>query len=104
MSESPVKKSPRKKRVSKAEWLGQALDVLASDGIQGVRVERLARNLGIAKAGFYWHFRERRDLLQSLLDYWTHEFTAVVTENSELLEGDSKKRLHKTKKTGPSIF
>ena len=91
-----MKKSPRRKRVSKAEWLGQALDVLASEGIQGVRVERLARNLGIAKAGFYWHFRDRRDLMQSLLDYWTHEFTAVVTENPKLLEGDPKKRLYKT--------
>ena len=91
-----MKKSPRRKRVSKAEWLGQALDVLASEGIQGVRVERLARNLGIAKAGFYWHFRDRRDLMQSLLDYWTHEFTAVVTENPELLKGDPKKRLYKT--------
>ena len=88
-----MKKSPRRKRVSKAEWLGQALDVLASEGIQGVRVERLARNLGIAKAGFYWHFRDRRDLMQSLLDYWTHEFTAVVTENPE---GDPQKRLYKT--------
>ena len=91
-----MKKSPRRKRVSKAEWLGQALDVLASEGIQGVRVERLARNLGIAKAGFYWHFRDRRDLMQSLLDYWTHEFTAVVTEKPGLLEGDPQKRLYKT--------
>ena len=91
-----MKKSPRRKRVSKAEWLAQALEVLAAEGVQGVRVERLARDLGIAKAGFYWHFRDRRDLLQSLLDYWTHEFTAVVTENPELLEGDPQKRLYKT--------
>ena len=67
-----MKKSPRRKRVSKAEWLAQSLEVLAAEGVQGVRVERLARDLGIAKAGFYWHFRDRRDLMQSLLDYWTH--------------------------------
>ncbi|MBW2686907.1 MAG: TetR/AcrR family transcriptional regulator, partial [Deltaproteobacteria bacterium] len=41
-------KSPRKKRVSKAEWLDRALDVLELEGVQGVRVERLARDLGIA--------------------------------------------------------
>jgi AcrR family transcriptional regulator len=87
---------PKKKRVSKAEWLTCALEVLASEGIQGVRVERLARELGIAKSGFYWHFRNRRDLLQSLCDYWTHEFTAIITENPELLEGDPKKRLYDT--------
>jgi len=94
-SEFKVKKA-QKKRVSKAEWLAHGLEVLASDGVQGVRVERLARDLGIAKAGFYWHFRDRRDLLQSMLDYWAHEFTAVITENSELLEGDPKQRLYRT--------
>lgn len=91
-----MKKSPRKKRVSKAEWLAHALEVLASEGVQGVRIERLARDLGIAKAGFYWHFRDRRDLMQSLLNYWTHEFTAVVTDNTELTEGDPQKRLYRT--------
>lgn len=91
-----MKKSPGKQHVSKAEWLERALAVLAAEGVQGVRVERLARDLGIAKAGFYWHFRDRRDLLHSLLDYWTHEFTAVVTESPELVSGDPKKRLYKT--------
>jgi len=84
----------KNKRVSKAEWLALALEVLASEGIQGVRVERLARDLGIAKSGFYWHFRDRSDLLQSILDYWKDELTAIVTANTELLEGDPKTRLY----------
>jgi AcrR family transcriptional regulator len=91
-----MKKTPRSKRVSKAEWLHRALKVLESEGVQGVRVERLARDLGIAKAGFYWHFRDRPDLLHNVLDYWTHEFTAVITDNPELQEGDPKKRLYQT--------
>jgi AcrR family transcriptional regulator len=91
-----MKKTPRTKRVSKAEWLHRALKVLESEGVQGVRVERLARDLGIAKAGFYWHFRDRPDLLQNVLDYWAHEFTAVVTDNPQLQEGDPKKRLYQT--------
>lgn len=86
----------RNKRVSKAQWLALALEVLASEGFQGVRVERLARDIGVAKSGFYWHFRDRRDLLQSILDYWKDEFTSVVTANTEFLEGDPKKRLYDT--------
>ena len=90
-----MKKQPRK-RVTKAEWQERALKVLASEGVQGVRIERMARDLGIAKSGFYWHFRDRRDLLQSILEYWAHEFTAIITQNPELLEGDPKKRLYDT--------
>ena len=74
-----MKKSPRRKRVSKAEWLAQALEVLAAEGVQGVRVERLARDLGIAKAGFYWHFRDRRDLMQSISEIKMPNNVKVMT-------------------------
>ncbi|MHC4350247.1 MAG: TetR/AcrR family transcriptional regulator, partial [Planctomycetota bacterium] len=53
-------------RKSKAHWFQAALAALAREGIQGVRVERLARDLGVAKSGFYWHFRDRDDLLRGL--------------------------------------
>lgn len=75
---------PPRKRTSKAEWFEAALRVLGQEGIQGVRVERLARDLGTSKSGFYWHFRDRRDLEMQLLQYWAHEFTEVLSENVEL--------------------
>ena len=74
----------RKKRTSKAEWFEAALRVLGDEGIQGVRVERLARDLGTSKSGFYWHFRDRRDLELQLLEYWAHEYTEVLSQNVEL--------------------
>ena len=83
----------RKKRTSKAEWFQEALQVLGEEGVAGVRVERLARDLGISKSGFYWHFRDRKDLLMQLLDYWAHEYTQVVTENVELRLLDPRTRL-----------
>ena len=62
----------------------------------GVRVERLARALGIAKAGFYWHFKNRDDLMQQLLNHWVGELTAVVTADDELRTLDPKARLIRT--------
>jgi AcrR family transcriptional regulator len=76
----PAKKS----RKSKADWLQAALAALVREGIQGVRVERLARDLGVAKSGFYWHFRDRDDLLRGLLRYWAEEYTEVVSEDSQI--------------------
>lgn len=75
------KNQPRRK---KEDWLGAALAALKAEGIEGVRVERLARDLNVAKSGFYWHFKDRQDLLEQLLAYWEHEFTGVVTSNVEL--------------------
>jgi AcrR family transcriptional regulator len=72
------------KTVSKGEWLTQALEVLSVEGVQGVRIERLARDLKISRSGFYWHFRDRNDLLNQLLDYWAYEYTEVVIQFQEL--------------------
>ena len=58
---------PRRKKV---DWLRAALAVFESEGIEGVRVERLARDLNVAKSGFYWHFKDRDQLYDELLGLW----------------------------------
>jgi len=88
-------KQRRNGRVRKDEWLATALDELERGGIEAVRVERLAKLLAISKSGFYWHFKDRKDLHQHLLDYWIHEFTEVVTSNPLLIRGKPIERLEK---------
>ena len=82
--------------VSQAEWLEASLQQLSERSIAEIRIENLARSLGISKAGFYWHFKNREQLLAMLLEYWTHEMTEVVTENTLLDELEPKARLIRT--------
>jgi AcrR family transcriptional regulator len=86
----------RRKRVSKQDWLEKGLEVLERDGVAGVRVEGMARELGVAKSGFYWHFQDRDDLLHQMLGYWAHEYTEVATRNPELLHATPEERLRLT--------
>ncbi|MGB9070020.1 MAG: TetR/AcrR family transcriptional regulator [Candidatus Acidiferrales bacterium] len=51
-------------------WLRAAENRLAQNGIESVRVEVLARDLGVSKGSFYWHFRDRGELLEKLLTRW----------------------------------
>jgi AcrR family transcriptional regulator len=51
-------------------WLRAAEVRLAQSGIESVRVEVLARDLGVSKGSFYWHFRDRGELLEKLLARW----------------------------------
>jgi AcrR family transcriptional regulator len=83
----------RKRGVSKAEWLDAGLQALKTGSVPEITIDHLARSLGIAKAGFYWHFRAREDLLHQMLDHWIHEVTEVVTENVALLELEPRSRL-----------
>ena len=84
------------KRVSKAEWLSKALALLEKEGPEAVRVERLARELGISKSGFYWHFKDREELRAEMVRYWASEFTKVVTTNPLMQEGTPRERLERT--------
>lgn len=52
------------------DWIRAALAKLSSVGVDAVRVEVLARDLGVSKGSFYWHFRDRQDLLEKTLAHW----------------------------------
>jgi AcrR family transcriptional regulator len=53
-----------------ADWIQAALVRLAKHGLDEVRVELLARDLGVSKGSFYWHFRDRTDLREQMLAAW----------------------------------
>ena len=84
------------KRVTRDQWLQQALQIFASSGEGGLKIEELARTLGVAKSGFYFHFKDREDFLQHLIDYWAHEYTEIVVENKKMLEVEPRQRLIET--------
>lgn len=57
-------------RTTREDWMQIALDTLISDGVDAVKVLALAEKLECARSSFYWYFKNRSDLLDSLLDYW----------------------------------
>ena len=55
---------------SRDDWIDAAWDALGEGGVESVRIERLARKLGVTKGSFYWHFKNRQGLIDALLDRW----------------------------------
>ena len=90
MNSSDIKKN---KGISKNQWLIKALDLLESKGFEAVKVEQLAKLLGTSRSGFYWHFKNRQDLLQHLLDYWVVEYTSILIDDLEIKKLDADNRL-----------
>jgi AcrR family transcriptional regulator len=64
----------KKKCLTRDDWLKEALG-LCKSGIDNVKVAPLAKQMGVTTGSFYWHFRNRRELLEGLLDYWEREMT-----------------------------
>ncbi len=80
-------------RLSRVSWIGAALDALVSDGIEGVRIDRLCRDLGVTKGSFYHHFAGREDLLDAVADYWAEIQPREVTVLVDRAEGQPMEQL-----------
>jgi AcrR family transcriptional regulator len=82
-------------RTPRATWIEAGLRALAAGGPDAVRIEALARSLGATKGSFYWHFDDRRALLEALLDEWERVSVDVVIEQIEDRGGDARARLRR---------
>ena len=90
-----TKVSASQSRLSREEWLKQALDILAEKHNALLNIDALVKRMGVTKGSFYWHFTDRDDFLMQLLDYWVYEFNEKVPEalNKAVGDQDAKTRL-----------
>lgn len=86
---------PAATRTPRGRWVEEGLRALAAGGPEAVRVEVLAQALGVTKGGFYWHFENRRALLEEMLDRWERESVAEAIESVESGGGDARSRLRR---------
>jgi len=64
--------------LGRTDWLKAARLALLKGGVEAVRVEKLARSLHVTKGSFYWHFKDRDELLERLLREWQGETAEVI--------------------------
>src|SRR5436305_7238523 len=82
-------------RTPRSKWIEQGLRALAAGGPDAVRIELLARALGVTRGGFYWHFDHRRALLEEILDMWERASVDEVIERIESEGGDARAKLRR---------
>ena len=82
-------------RTPRSSWIQEGLRALAAGGPDAVRIEPLARTLGVTRGGFYWHFDDRRGLLEEILETWERVSVDEVIERVESEGGDSRAKLRR---------
>lgn len=65
-------------RLTPEDWIKAARDLLVSRSVDAVRVEVLSKELAVTRGSFYWHFKDREDLLRRMLESWRDEATEQI--------------------------
>lgn len=66
-----VKDSP----LTESDWVHAATEILVQENVRGIKIDKLCAKLGVTKGSFYWHFRQRSDILTALLKDWRRRAT-----------------------------
>ncbi|MER9138946.1 TetR/AcrR family transcriptional regulator [Mesorhizobium sp. M0047] len=70
-------------RGSPEGWLEAAYDLLLESGVDSVRISPLAKKLGLSRTSFYWFFKDREELLASLVTRWRDKNTGNLVKQAE---------------------
>jgi len=80
-------------RFDRKDWIKTGLAVLAESGVEAVRVEQLAKQMKVTKGSFYWHFKDRRELLDAILAEWVEIDTNGIIKQVNQIDADPKMKL-----------
>ncbi len=89
----PRTAAPQKLTLDRSAWIRAATETLAEHGVEGVRVELLAKRLQVTKGSFYWHFKDRADLLMALLEQWRDGRIADIVKQTTAEAGAEHARI-----------
>ncbi|MEO0987767.1 MAG: TetR/AcrR family transcriptional regulator [Cyanobacteria bacterium J06639_14] len=88
-----VKRKALEPKLDREDWIKMGLTVLAESGVDAVRVEPLAKQMKVTKGSFYWHFKDRRDLLDAILAEWVEIDTNGIIKRVNQINADPKIKL-----------
>lgn len=70
------------------DWVERGMTLLVDAGVDSVRIDLIARELNVTRGSFYWHFRDRDDLLRRMLERWRHAATEQIIDRFDRQRGD----------------
>jgi len=68
---------------TEARWLEAAYQMLTESGVDAVKILPLAKRVGLARTGFYWHFKDRDALLDAMIQRWEDKNTGNLIARTE---------------------
>ncbi len=72
---SAAPKKERAERLARTDWVDAAREALVKGGVHAVKIDLIANRLKITRGSFYWHFKNRAEVLSALVELWESQNT-----------------------------
>lgn len=90
----PRSKAPAvRTQLDPERWVEAATELLAKEGVSGLRVEVIAKRCGVTKGSFYWHFKDRQALLDAVLEQWKKGRIRDIEKTTTVAAGQERDQL-----------
>lgn len=63
---------------TKEDWISLGYKIFSEEGESGIIVEKMAKRLKVNKSSFYWHFKTRKEFINSLTMFWVKNATEQI--------------------------
>jgi len=70
---------------SKRIWIKEGYEIYALNGYESLKIEQLAKAVGISKSSFYHHFADLECFLENLLNYHYQRFSILATKEENCI-------------------
>jgi AcrR family transcriptional regulator len=71
------------KRLTAQDWIDFALKTLVREGFPALKADVLARELGVSRGSFYWHFAELGTFHARVIEHWRQAATEAIIAGLE---------------------
>lgn len=58
--------------LTRDDWIDAAWSALSEGSLDTVKVDPIAKRLKVTRGSFYWHFKNRQDLIDAVVDRWIY--------------------------------
>ena len=69
-------------RMTREAWIEAGVAALLEEGIASVKIQVVAKKLGVSRSSFYWFFADLQELHRELLEYWLRKNTSPIIERA----------------------
>jgi AcrR family transcriptional regulator len=70
-------------QLSAADWIDQGIKALVKSGFTALKAEPLARQMGVSRGSFYWHFKDIGAFHLAILARWREVAAEQIIANVE---------------------